>query len=251
MAKDHSKTIKVLKSTINDLRRQVNKVSKQNEMTAKSKESSPEDHQAALDHFAKQYKMAKMNGQDDRANEYAKSYHDYASKLDKHYHKKLKEEVELVAELKKSGILSRYIKAARAQANDPSTSTRKALKRHRGLDIAMSKKYGDEMGLKNAKVPATEAADIGSMGYKEYKAHEIEQDYNRSANKIHPAHMATTTYRSKRVGQSMRYRGTSDLKPADEPHHVVINGKRWKTFGSKSHAENVAKKIKNATIEKA
>lgn len=36
----------------------------------------------------------------------------------------------------------------------------------------------------------------------------------------------------------------------NSPHAVHINGKKWKTFGSKSHAMNVAKKIKGATVVK-
>ena len=39
-------------------------------------------------------------------------------------------------------------------------------------------------------------------------------------------------------------------KPADHPHSVHINGKKWKTFGSQSHATNVAKKIKGATVHR-
>jgi len=38
---------------------------------------------------------------------------------------------------------------------------------------------------------------------------------------------------------------------ADVPHDVHINGKKWKTFGSHSHASNVAKKIKGATVHKS
>ena len=41
----------------------------------------------------------------------------------------------------------------------------------------------------------------------------------------------------------------------DEPHDVHIDGKKWKTFGSKSHAQNVARKLqgngKYATIHKS
>ena len=37
----------------------------------------------------------------------------------------------------------------------------------------------------------------------------------------------------------------------DSPHDVHINGKKWKTFGSHSHASNVAKKIKGATVHKS
>ena len=35
-----------------------------------------------------------------------------------------------------------------------------------------------------------------------------------------------------------------------EPHAVHINGKKWKTFGSQRHAQNVANKIKGATVHK-
>jgi hypothetical protein len=37
----------------------------------------------------------------------------------------------------------------------------------------------------------------------------------------------------------------------DVPHDVHINGRKWKSFGSHSHASNVAKKIKGATVHKA
>lgn len=36
----------------------------------------------------------------------------------------------------------------------------------------------------------------------------------------------------------------------DHPHSVHINGKKWKTFGSASHATNVARKIKGATVHR-
>lgn len=39
-------------------------------------------------------------------------------------------------------------------------------------------------------------------------------------------------------------------KPADHPHSVHINGRKWKTFGSHSHATNVARKIKGATVHR-
>jgi len=38
---------------------------------------------------------------------------------------------------------------------------------------------------------------------------------------------------------------------AEIPHDVYINGKKWKSFGSHSHASNVAKKIKGATVHKS
>ena len=38
---------------------------------------------------------------------------------------------------------------------------------------------------------------------------------------------------------------------SDVPHDVHINGKKWKTFGSHSHATNVARKIKGATVHRS
>ena len=38
---------------------------------------------------------------------------------------------------------------------------------------------------------------------------------------------------------------------AHDPHDVHINGKKWKTFDTKSHATNVARKIQGATVHKA
>jgi hypothetical protein len=46
----------------------------------------------------------------------------------------------------------------------------------------------------------------------------------------------------------------SDLTEAEadakDYHTVHVNGRHWKTFETKSHAENVAKKIKGATVQK-
>ena len=41
-----------------------------------------------------------------------------------------------------------------------------------------------------------------------------------------------------------------ERRAPDHPHSVHINGKKWKTFGSHSHASNVARKIKGATVHR-
>ena len=41
-----------------------------------------------------------------------------------------------------------------------------------------------------------------------------------------------------------------ERRAPDHPHSVHINGKKWKTFGSHSHATNVARKIKGATVHR-
>lgn len=51
---------------------------------------TPEDHQAALNHFASQYRQARMTKNTDAANEHARNYHEYSKKLTGVYLKKLK-----------------------------------------------------------------------------------------------------------------------------------------------------------------
>jgi hypothetical protein len=54
-----------------------------------------------------------------------------------------------------------------------------------------------------------------------------------------------------RIGAGDPRRHRQHHHQVDVPHDVHINGKKWKTFGSHSHASNVAKKIKGATVHKA
>jgi hypothetical protein len=54
-----------------------------------------------------------------------------------------------------------------------------------------------------------------------------------------------------RIGAGDPRRHRQHHYQADVPHDVHINGKKWKTFGSHSHASNVAKKIKGATVHRS
>ena len=54
-----------------------------------------------------------------------------------------------------------------------------------------------------------------------------------------------------RIGAGDPRRHRQYQHQVDVPHDVHINGKKWKTFGSHSHASNVAKKIKGATVHKS
>lgn len=55
-------------------------------------------------------------------------------------------------------------------------------------------------------------------------------------------------------GKPHGYRRYIDEPVQEIPHSVHINGKKWKTFGSESHANNVARKLiqqgKNVTVHK-
>jgi hypothetical protein len=53
------------------------------------------------------------------------------------------------------------------------------------------------------------------------------------------------------AGDPRPYRNRQYQQQADVPHDVHINGKKWKTFGSHSHATNVARKIKGATVHRS
>ena len=53
------------------------------------------------------------------------------------------------------------------------------------------------------------------------------------------------------LGHEVNPRATfSRPSSSDVPHAVHIDGKKWKTFGSQSHATNVARKIPGATVHK-
>ena len=54
-----------------------------------------------------------------------------------------------------------------------------------------------------------------------------------------------------RIGAGDPRRHRQYQHQVDVPHDVHINGKKWKTFGSHSHATNVAKKIKGATVHRS
>lgn len=98
--KDHTKAIETIKKTVADLKKNVNGVTKAQEkaVAEKGAEVSPEEHQAALSHFAQQYKLAKMNKDEKAAAEHSKSYHEYAAKMTKHFHTKLKESADFCPE---------------------------------------------------------------------------------------------------------------------------------------------------------
>lgn len=54
-----------------------------------------------------------------------------------------------------------------------------------------------------------------------------------------------------RIGAGDPRRHRQHHHQVDVPHDVHINGRKWKSFGSHSHASNVAKKIKGATVHKS
>ena len=54
-----------------------------------------------------------------------------------------------------------------------------------------------------------------------------------------------------RIGAGDPRRHRQYQHQVDVPHDVHINGRKWKTFGSHSHATNVARKIKGATVHRS
>ncbi len=219
--KDHTKTIDTIKKTVSDLKKNLNSVSKNHEkmMSARDKETSPDDHKAALDHFASQYKMAKMNKQEDKAAEYAKSYHDYASKLDKHYHAKLKEDkINEIGDPEEMYNKAAATQKAKLKAMKAMDKTRKyeLMRKYESTNDNVVEGYYDR--------------DPFSASKRAFKRAELEHELGHEDRA-----MARSRYR------------TPEKK---EPHAVHINGKKWKTFDTQRHAQNVANKIKGATVHK-
>ena len=57
-------------------------------------------------------------------------------------------------------------------------------------------------------------------------------------------------FKRKELDHELRHEVEPRRAEPAEPHAVHINGKKWKTFPTKSHATNVAKKITGATVVK-
>lgn len=197
--KDHTKTITNMKSVIADLKKNVNKITKEKEKADSEKEQqvSPEEHKAALDHFASQYKMAKVNKDEAAASEHAKAYHAYAAKLNAHYHSKLKEDVEQVDEISKE-LANRYMHSAfsdRKRTDDKMFTLRdrqdtlghnnrnkitkllkKSDKRTTGISRALQRITNEEQSImevgQNFRRGNALRAAINAMSPEERKAHE-------------------------------------------------------------------------------
>lgn len=71
--------------------------------------------------------------------------------------------------------------------------------------------------------------DVGDRSKREFKHRELEHELGHEVN----------------PRASFNRPSSSDV-----PHAVHIDGKKWKTFGSQSHASNVARKIPGATVHK-
>jgi hypothetical protein len=133
---------------------------------------------------------------------------------------------------------------------------RKQLDKHSEAAIAANKAGDDEkVKYHMAKMNAIKTKMAKSVK----EEAELDEAYGRRDDAY------TRDYKSSVSGmgkhQSAAYRadggandeGWDDHKPAkqaDHPHAVHINGKKWKTFGSQSHATNVARKIKGATVHR-
>lgn len=83
------------------------------------------------------------------------------------------------------------------------------------------------------------------ISFKKYILDEVYQSYSGPSH----GHAYGGTGFKRREREDDEYH-VPDPVAKDTPHAVHINGKKWKTFSSQSHASNVAKKIKGATVHK-
>jgi len=94
--KDYSKHISKLTAMIKNVKKDVfdalktqQKASKEHEKQEKDMQLTSDDHKAALDHFASQYRNARINKNHEAAAKHAKSYHEYSEKMNKMFTKRL------------------------------------------------------------------------------------------------------------------------------------------------------------------
>jgi hypothetical protein len=76
----------------------------------------------------------------------------------------------------------------------------------------------------------------------------------RVAEDVDEAYMSSDRskqmFKRKELDHELRHEVEPKRSEPADPHAVHINGKKWKTFPTKSHATNVAKKIAGATVVK-
>jgi hypothetical protein len=74
------------------------------------------------------------------------------------------------------------------------------------------------------------------------------------SGKVEEAYMSSDRskqmFKRKELDHELRHEVEPKRAEPADPHAVHINGKKWKTFPTKSHATNVAKKIAGATVVK-
>lgn len=144
----------------------------------------------------------------------------HSNKKDDYRVKSVYEEVEL----DESSIFYETNKPGWMLKRDPELAKKLKAK----IDLAKKRQaaYGDKSAGKSVSEELDEA-DWGSYSKRQFKSREMEHEL---AHEVQPKRAAST----------------------DSPHAVHIDGKKWKTFSSKSHATNVANKIKNgkATVHK-
>jgi len=107
-----------------------------------------------------------------------------------------------------------------------------------------------EQGMKHFKKKGfkVHGAEHVSMVHEEaehLKEYEIHHDGKGNYRDDEGNEWNSKTGNAHRSSFGRRHTVTSDV-----PHAVHINGKKWKSFGSQSHAQNVANKIKGATVHK-
>ena len=88
------------------------------------------------------------------------------------------------------------------------------------------------------------------MNFKDFTEKLNEAGYGRNRGYAHGFASPHAPSLGSRKREDDEYHNEPESTSRDVPHAVHINGKKWKTFGSHSHASNVAKKIKGATVHK-
>ena len=170
-----------------------------------------------------------------------------------------------------SELLDRYKTAAKKSADDLTAQGKhkKSTDRWMGVMKATGKQIDKtNAGIKKALNKEETDADVKAMtkqelahkknkgGFKGFMIANLQRkveegygnnkDYSHGFASPHAPNLSARGHREDDEGWDREPKH----KQADVPHAVHINGKKWKSFGSQSHASNVAKKIKGATIHK-
>jgi hypothetical protein len=127
-----------------------------------------------------------------------------------------------------------------SEPDHPMVSKRKETTQRFVKVTTNSKERALEQGMKHFK----------KKGFKVHSAEHVDMMHEAVSEMWHAGDSYKREFKRREMEHELGHEDRAEKASANSSHAVHINGKKWKSFGSQSHAQNVANKIKGATVHK-
>ena len=127
-----------------------------------------------------------------------------------------------------------------SEPDHPMVSKRKETTQRFVKVTTNSKERALEQGMKHFK----------KKGFKVHSAEHVGMMHEAVSEMWHAGDSYKREFKRREMEHELGHEDRAEKASANSSHAVHINGKKWKSFGSQSHAQNVANKIKGATVHK-